>query len=128
MFNWLRRGRSGDGPDYSEIDSAEKADILYQRGELKKILLLPAEFGGQPIPPNVVYLPPFAAEQKAKIDLNVIKPLIASGKASRYRATPEYQGRSFIPIKLTITATEPGSFTASVAVWGGALRDTGTSA
>jgi len=115
--------RSGGSPDFSSVDSREKAEALYQRGELQKVLLMPAEFGGQEIPPNVVYVPGWAAEMKANIDLNIIKPLVAAGRVSRYQATPEYQGNSFIPISLSISATQPESFSARVGIWGKGLRD-----
>lgn len=124
MFKWFGRGnRAGGGPDFASIDSREKAEVLSQRGELQKILLIPAEFGGQDIPPNVVYVPVFAAEVKARIDQNMIKPLVTTGKVTRYQATPEYEGRSFVPISIAISATNPGSFSARVAVWGRGLHD-----
>lgn len=129
MFKWFRGGgRPGSGPDFSAIDSKAKAEVLFERGELQKVMLLPAEFGGQAVLTNLIYIPAFAAEQKASIDLNIVKPLVASGKVSRYKATPEYQGRSFIPVSIVITASEPGSFSARIAVWGNALHDTGASA
>ena len=68
------------------------------------------------------YIPAFAAEMKARIDLNIIKPLVASGKVSRYQAIPEYEGRSFVPVSISISATHPESFTSRVAIWGKGLK------
>lgn len=129
MLRLFGRGsRAVRGPDFASVDSREKAEVLCQRGELQKILLIPAEFGGQDIPPNVVYVPAFAAEMKARIDQNMIKPLVTTGKVTRYQATPEYERRSLVPISIEIKATQPGSFSARVAVWGRGLHEATSSA
>ena len=124
MLGWFkRRLPANQGPDYSHIDSREKAEDLYRRGELKKLLLVPAEFGGQDILPNVVYVPAIAVDLKARMDLNTIKPLVQNGQARRYSATPEYEGRSFIPSLLRILATDPGRFEGTIAIWGKAVQN-----
>lgn len=120
MFEWFKKNKSG--PDFSGIDSREKAEALIQKGELQKLLLLPSEFGGQDVPPNVVYVPAFAVELKASTDQNVILPLAQEGKITRYSATPEYVVKSFIPAAINIVASEPGAFTYRVAIWGKALN------
>lgn len=123
MFEWLKRiGAPKVGPDYRHVDSREKAEQLCKSGELKKLLLLPAEFGGDDIPVNVVYVPKFAAEIKERIDENTIMPLAQEGKVRRYAAIPEYEGKSVVPSQIRISATEPGSFEAVVAVWGLAVQ------
>lgn len=121
MFGWLKKKNTG--PDYSSIDSKEKAEDLFQKGQLKKLLLLPSEFGGQDIPPNVVYVPEFAVDLKASTDQNIILPLAQEGKITRYNATPEYEGNSFIPAAINIVASEPQSFTYKVAIWGKTLTE-----
>jgi hypothetical protein len=110
-----------DGPDFSTVDSLEKAEQLAARGELEKLYLLPLSFGGQDVPPNVVYVPLGMASVKQGVDENVIRPLVADGTLTRYTATPEYSGNSFIPIAITIVASEPGSFTTTLNLWGEAL-------
>ena len=76
MLSWFKKREApGIGPDYRDIDSREKAEDLYRRGELKKVLLLPAEFGGQDILANVVYVPATTAQLKARLDLNTINHL-----------------------------------------------------
>jgi len=112
----------GDGPDFSAIDSRAKAEALSRRGELEKLFLIPIEFGGQDVPENVVFVPPFAAQAKAGLDSNVIKPLILDGKLTNYDVEPEYQGSSAIPIAITVHASDPGTFTATIDIWGDALR------
>ena len=126
MFGWFKKSKSG--PDFSGIDSREKAEALVQKGELKKLLLLPSEFGGEDVPPNVVYVPAFAVELKASTDQNVILPLAQEGKVTRYNATPEYEGKSFIPAAINIVASEPGSFTYRLAIWGKARSESNATA
>jgi hypothetical protein len=113
---------NGPGPDFSEVDSRQKAEDLFRKGDLEKVLLLPAEFGGADIPHNVVYVPVGLGAIKAGIDRNVIGPLIAEGKVTRYAATPEYQGASFIPIAIKVEASDPAAFSTVINIWGEALR------
>jgi hypothetical protein len=110
-----------NGPDFSEIDSQAKAESKAQHGELEKLFLLAPEFGGTNDPRNIVYVPLGYAAIKSDIDANIIKPLIASGKITKYQASPEYQDRSFIPIAIRIAASNPGSFTTTINIWGNAL-------
>jgi len=124
MFKWLKSNRqsSGGGPDYSAVDSREKAEALVKRGELQKLLLLPAEFGGEDIPPNIVFVPPFVVELKTESDRNVVLPLAQKGTIKRYQANPTYQDKSLVPISITIVAFDPGSFTTTIAIWGKGLN------
>ena len=123
MFRWFKRGsRPPEGPDFSDVDSLAKARELAEQGRLERMFLMPPEFGGHDIPPNVVYVPPGMAAVKSGIDENVVGPLAREGKVTRYIATPEYQGRSFIPIAVTIVASDPGEFTATINLLGDALR------
>ena len=126
MFGWFKKKEVG--PDFSSVDSREKAEALVQKGVLKKLLLLPSEFGGEDVPPNVVYVPEFAVELKASTDHNVVLPLAREGKVTRYNATPEYQGKSFIPSAINIVANEPGSFTYRLAIWGKPLSESNATA
>ncbi|MDI1462562.1 hypothetical protein QEZ54_16440 [Catellatospora sp. KI3] len=120
MFG-LRR-KKPHGPDFSDITSESAAAALAAEGSLEKLLLLPPEFGGSDIPPNLVYVPVGIAEVKQQIDLGVVRPLVADGTVTRYTATPEYAGDSFIPIAVVITAHTPGSFTTTINIWGEALQ------
>jgi hypothetical protein len=109
------------GPDFSDIDSKAKIDALLRHGELEKLFLLPAEFGGIDDPRNIVYVPLGIGAIKSGIDTNIIKPLVAERKITGYQATPEYQGKSFVPIAIKIVASNPGSFTTTINIWGKAL-------
>ncbi len=109
------------GPDYSAVDTREKAQHLVDRGELVKLLLLPEQFGGDGRAENVAYVPPFAAELKIDTDTNIILPLALEGKVTRYAAKPEYSGRSIVPIAVKLLAYDPADFTYNIAIWGEAL-------
>jgi len=109
------------GPDFSDVDSLKKAEALYRKGQLEKLLLLPPEFGGEDIPDNTLYVPIGVGAIKNRIDQNMIGPLVDEGKVRQYTAEPEYHGDSFIPIALKITAWDPGEFTTTIRIWGEAL-------
>jgi hypothetical protein len=124
MFGWFKKDRApSKGPDFRSIDSQAKAMELAKSGQLKKLLLLPPEFGGKDIPPNWVLVPDWVVEKKSETDNNIVRPLAAEGKVTRYQALPQYQGKSFIPNAITIVASDPGSFTMTIAIWGDALKN-----
>jgi hypothetical protein len=124
MFDWLKKKRpQGPGPDFSEIDSREKAERLFADGALMKLHLLPPEFGGDDAPQNIVYVPAFVVDIKRGVDTNTIMPLAKDRKVTRYTATPKYQGRSFIPNSIEVRASNPGSFEMVIRIWGEALRE-----
>lgn len=110
-----------NGPDFSDIDSQAKAMELFERGDLEKLFLMPLEFGGTDNPLNTLYVPIGVADIKAGIDNNVIGPLVAKGRITKYTASPEYQGNSFIPIAIRIVASDPGEFSSTIKIWGEAL-------
>jgi hypothetical protein len=109
-------------PDFSSIDSLEKALALVSEGKLEKVLLLPEEFGGEDRRENVVYVPVGTAALKGQTDRNVIAPLAAEGKVRRYNAAPQYAGNSFVPTSIKIEASDPGNFRFDLAIWGDALK------
>jgi hypothetical protein len=111
-----------NGPDFSEIDSQAKVIDLFNQGKLEKLYLLPLEFGGADRAENIVFVPPGMAALKASTDRNVVGKLAAEGKVTRYNASPKYSGKSFIPISIEITASDPGSFVLNLAIWGEGLK------
>lgn len=112
---------SPHGPDFSSVDSMAKAIELFERGELEKLFLMPLEFGGSDIPANKLYVPIGIAEVKASSD-RIIGELASKGRITKYTATPEYQGKSAIPIAIEIVASDPGDFTTTINIWGEALE------
>jgi hypothetical protein len=119
-----RPGGGGDsGPDFSRVDSREKAEQLVSRGELARLHLVPTEFGGSDDVRNLVYVPPFVVGLKQQTDANVVVPLIEEGRVRSYAATPRYEGASFVPSSIEIRASDPEDFAASLRIWGAALDD-----
>ena len=110
-----------EGPDFSHVDSQAKAEAMFRKGKLEKLYLLPLDFGGPDGPENFVYVPLGIAAIKDRMDNKIIRPLVDQGKVTQYKAEPEYQGESFIPIAIKITAYEPGEFTTTINIWGDAL-------
>lgn len=109
------------GPDFSGVTSQAQAEALARDGVLEAVYLLPIEFGGQDIPQNVIFAPVGTGDIKRDIDHTVIRPLVADGTITRYAANPSYDGDSFVPISITIVASDPGSFTTTINIWGSAL-------
>ena len=119
---------SENSPDYSAIDSRVKAEEPVSEGLLVKMLLLPLEFGGNDIAENCVYVPPFVLEIKQGADRNIIAPLVENGHVSRYRATPKYQGASFVPCAVEIQGFDPGDFRETICIWGDGMSFTNAGA
>ncbi len=111
-----------NGPDFSAVDSQAKVEQMFRRGELEKLFLMPLEFGGPDIPPNCVYVPIGFAQVKSDLDNNVMAPLFEAGKVTQYSASPEYQGKSFIPSRIKVVASDPQQFTSIINIWGDALQ------
>ena len=93
-------------PDFSAVDSLEKAQALVNDGKLERLYLFPLEFGGKDIPQNVLYVPIGFAAMKQRID-SMVRDLVNQGQVSTYAAHPEYKGNSFVPSKIKITAVHP---------------------
>jgi hypothetical protein len=91
-------------------------------GDLVPLLLLPEIFGGTTAEENVVHVPPFVSGLKDQFDRDVLGPLINDGKITRYRAEPEYSGKSFVPVAIRITASDPAHVTYDLTIWGEALN------
>jgi hypothetical protein len=105
--------------DYSEIDSAEKAQALYRAGKLEPLYLFPLELGGQPIPQNTLLVPIGVVAVKKMLD-GTIQKMVDDGNISKYEARPEYKGNSFIPSKIKIIAShpeKPGAFNPTIDIW-----------
>jgi hypothetical protein len=108
------------GPDFSDVTQAV-AEQMFRAGRLEKLFLLPPEFGGADIPENFVYVPIGLAAAKQDIDMNLVAPMVQQGTVKEYSATPEYSGKSFVPVAVHVRASNPGSFQAVVNIWGDAL-------
>lgn len=72
--------------DLSSVDSRAKAQSLFSAGRLGKLYMRPLEFGGEDNPLNTLFVPQPVVNQKAAIDLEVIRPLVEAGRISTYTA------------------------------------------
>jgi hypothetical protein len=116
-FNWFKKKTpASQGPDFSEIDSQEKAAALHKKGELVALYLFPPMFGGDEGPLNQVFVPEFVVMLKDRFD-NVVADLLEQGKVTGYSASPEYKGKSFIPSALILEAKGTGSITERIEIW-----------
>lgn len=102
--------------DFSTIDSNEKANELFTKGQLVKLHLMPLDFGGQDSPMNTLFVPKFANDKKNAFDSKV-GDMIESGLKLGYSANPEYKGSSFIPSKLIINLKGDKTITEIIDIW-----------
>lgn len=112
-------GAKAAEPDFSDVDSLAKARLLAEEGKLEKLYLMPLDLGGQDVPMNVVYVPVGIAQAKARLD-GTVRKMREDGLVSKYAATPEYKGKSFVPARITIKAwhpDKPASFNPTLHVW-----------
>jgi hypothetical protein len=122
MFDFFKKRKpDAQKVDLAAVDTREKAEALLRTGALEKLFMRPVEFGGEDHPLNTLPVPPAVVNRKAAIDLEVIGPLIVAGKVTKYSAKPEYQGKSVVPISLTITVSDPETYQFPIAIWGSAL-------
>lgn len=110
-----------DRPDYSHIDTREKAEALCEQGKLERLWLMPEEFGGEDAPQNIVHVPLGFVAMKREADLDVIMPLVRAGKVVEYAATPYYAGGCLVPTAILVTATSPERFARLFRIWGESL-------
>ncbi|WP_207510420.1 hypothetical protein [Longitalea luteola] len=102
--------------DYSHIDDHEKAQQLCAQKELVKLHLMPLDWGGQDLVMNIIYVPPFVLEEKARID-GMIEELLVAGHNLNYSAVPEYKGNSFVASKLVITISGDKEIELTIDIW-----------
>lgn len=115
----MSTANAGDQLDFSHVDSLQKAEELAEQGQLFKILLFPAEFGGEDIPPNTVYVPAGIPEIKDKITGTLIR-LVEEGLIDNLTVNPEYKGSSFVPSRIVMQTSHsgrPGEFNPTIEIW-----------
>ena len=115
----MTNANAGDARDYSHVDSKEKAMALVEKGELFKLLLFPAEFGGEDIPQNVVFVPAGIPEIKDRITGTLIR-FVQDGLIDNLKVEPEYKGKSFVPSKINMHTSHSGKaspFNPSIEIW-----------
>lgn len=115
----LSSGNAENQLDFSHVDSREKAEAMAEKGELFRILLFPAEFGGQHVPPNTVYVPAGIPEIKDRITQTLIT-YVQDGLIDNLTVSPEYKGNSFVPSRIVMETShsgKPGQFNPIIEIW-----------
>lgn len=105
--------------DYSHVTSRQAAEAMVAKGELAAILLFPAEFGGEDVPENMVYVPPGISELKDQNTETLIR-FFKEGLIDNLTVTPEFKGESLVPSRIAIMAThstKAGTFEPSIEIW-----------
>lgn len=115
-FNFFKKKPENNTPDFSTIDSNEKAIALFKENKLAKLHLMPLGFGGGDVPQNTMYAPEVAVVLKRRCDA-MIGQLLKEGKNLRYSAQPAYKGNSFIPSAIQIQVTGDVDFTETIEIW-----------
>lgn len=106
-------------PDFSSVTSREQALALVRQGRLVRILLFPAELGGEDRVENVSFVSPEAADALALV-IGTLKRFTAEGLVNRMTVDPEYRGDSLVPARIVFHAThdrKEGGFHPVVEVW-----------
>ena len=103
-------------PDFSEIDSQEKAEAAAKTGTLVPVHLMPLRFGGVDGVENIVYAPPITVELKERND-DMVQDLLEQGKVASYSAIPQYKGNSFVPSSIVIKASGESVFEYTINIW-----------
>jgi hypothetical protein len=106
--------------DYSHVTSHQAAEAMVSKGELAAILLFPAEFGGEDVPENKVYVPPGIPELKEQNTETLIR-FFKEGLIDNLTVTPEYRDDSLVPTRIVIKAThstkKSGTFEPTIEIW-----------
>jgi hypothetical protein len=89
--------------DYSSITSLSTVDEAVKEGKLAKVLLLPPELGGRDIAENVVFMPPKLLNVRQGSTTELLSAIRAG--LTEIEVKPSYRGSSFVPDKITITAS-----------------------
>lgn len=103
--------------DFARFTSRESCELAVLRGELAILQLLPDELGGAAADDNQVFVPPWVAAQKRRIDQDAILPLFRAGKLCRYQAQPIYHGSSRVPVEIVLYAFDPAGYTTTLCIW-----------
>ncbi len=106
-------------PDFANYQTLPSVRALAGEGKLVKLLLFPAEFGGEDVPPNVVYVPVKAASAHGTI-VGTLRRMIREGSLDRMEVKPVWKGKSFVPGAIRFHAwhsAKAGSFDPEIVVW-----------
>ncbi len=115
-----RQSVVSEGPfDFADVTSREQMMALAESGTLHKILLFPAECGGDDVAMNWTFVPAAAARLKDAVT-DLLIEAIKAGDIDKLDVRPEYKGNSFVPARIHVVAThsaKSGGFTKTIEVW-----------
>ncbi len=117
IFDKLNK-KENNLPDFSDIDSTEKAIELTNKGILSPLYLMPLRFNGEESERNRLFVPLIVVELKDRYD-DMVEDLLIQEKVNGYSCLPTYKGNSFVPSKLTVIARKDKKdvFTQSINIW-----------
>lgn len=106
------------GPDFTDVDLAG-ALALADQGTLAPLYMMPLRFGGEKTDRNRLWVPPVTVALKRRCD-DMIEDLLRQEKVNGYECRPEYLGKSFVPVSVTVIAKMDGEpvFTECIRIWG----------
>lgn len=91
-------------PDFAQVVSVDQASALAAKGQLSRLLMFPAEFGGGDQAMNVVYVPPRTLRQRAA-HVQTLRSWVQEGAVNSLDVRPEYRGTSVIPARIQMLAS-----------------------
>jgi hypothetical protein len=106
-------------PDYSDVTSRERAEQLVAEGRLARILLFPAEFGGEDNPLNTAFVPPAIVAVRQQL-IATLTGYVEQRLVDRMTVSPEYRGNSMVPARIRFRATSstgPATFEPVIEIW-----------
>lgn len=94
-------------PDFSYVNSIEKAKEECDKGILDRVLLIPTTFGGTEDESNMIYVPKAFKINKEGYD-RIISQVAKRENANTYECIPEYKNGSVVPFKVTMIVYKDG--------------------
>lgn len=104
-------------PDFAHFTTQAKCEVAVRRQQLTGIYLIPEALGGGVEASNRTFVPPWIAEQKQRIDMDTILPMMRAGKLLYYQAQPIFRGSSLIPVQINLHAHDPAGFATTLDIW-----------
>ncbi|NHZ33939.1 suppressor of fused domain protein [Massilia rubra] len=95
-------------PDFAQVASLSQAKELEAKGQLARLLMFPAEFGGEDVAMNVVYVPPRTVRQRTA-HIQALRAWIEEGAVNNLDVRPEYKETSFVPSRIHMHASHSDS-------------------
>lgn len=95
-------------PDFAKVASLDQAKALEAKGQLAKLLMFPAEFGGEDVAMNVLYVPPRTVRQRTA-HIQTLRAWIQEGAVNSLDVRPEYRDTSFVPSRIHMNASHSES-------------------